>query len=256
MRNANEIISIASVRVHSNAFSHLPAMLAMAAALLGTAALTAQSSRNLQSTSKASAHSHRKSGSRNARTLVTQPAPPPEAVAPTQPAPEMPHWPVNSDPAQPAVTWDSHGLRIDAANASLHQILDQVASATGAKVEGLGTDERVFGEYGPGEARDVLSQLLHGSGYNVLLIGDQGQGTPREIVLSARRPGSSNQNAARQPVSIQEPQEDEVVEQPEIQEPPPSIPQPPRTPQQVMQELLQRQQQMNQPLLNPPQPPK
>jgi len=229
-------------------------MLAMAAALFGTAALTAQSSTNVQTTSKPSAHSGNKSGSRHARTLVTQPAPAP--VAPAPPPPELPHWPANSDPTQPAVTWDSHGLRIDAANASLHQILDQVASATGAKVEGMGTDERIFGEYGPGEARDVISQLLHGSGYNLLLIGDQGQGTPREIILSARRPGGNTQNAARQPVAIQEPQEDEVVEQPEVQEPPPSIPAPPRTPQQVMQELLQRQQQMNQPLLNPPQPPK
>jgi hypothetical protein len=169
----------------------------------------------------------------------------------------MPKWPVNSDPAKPAVTWDSHGLRIDAANASLHQILDQVATATGAKVEGMGNDERVFGQYGPGEARDVLSQLLHGSGYNVLLIGDQGQGTPREIVLSARQSGGPTQNAVRTMTPVQDSQDDEVVEQPEVPEQPPTnTPPPPRSPQQVMQELLQRQQQMNQPVLNPPPPPR
>jgi len=35
-------------------------------------------------------------------------------------------------------------------------------------------------------ARDVLSELLDGSGYNVLMIGDQGQGTPRTLVLTAK----------------------------------------------------------------------
>ncbi len=53
----------------------------------------------------------------------------------------------------------------------------------------MGQDQRIFGAYGPGPARDVLSQLLDGSGYNVLMIGDQGQGTPRRIVLSARPAG-------------------------------------------------------------------
>jgi hypothetical protein len=87
------------------------------------------------------------------------------------------------------VTWDSHGLRIEATNSSLQQILKDVSTATGAKVDGLGADERVFGEFGPGQARDVLSKLLHGSGYNVIMIGDQGQGAPRQIVLSSRHSG-------------------------------------------------------------------
>ncbi len=259
MSNAHHIISKASLKAHSSTFNNLPAIFAMAAALLATTALTAQSAAHPQGTGKSPAPSASKSRNRHARTLVTPPTPVPAPVIPA-PVPEMPHWPVNNDPAKPAVTWDSHGLRIDAANASLHQILDQVATVTGAKVEGMGADERVFGEYGPGEARDVLSQLLHGSAYNVLLIGDQGQGTPRQIVLSARRAGGGSQNAARQPAPIQDTPEDEMVEQPEIPEPqPPVNPPPPRTPQQVMQELLQRQQQMNQPLLNPqqqpPQPP-
>jgi hypothetical protein len=166
---------------------------------------------------------------------------------------------VNDAPGKPAVTWDSHGLRIDATNASLHQILNEVSAATGAKVEGLGSDERVFGEYGPGEARDVLGQLLNGSGYNVLMIGDQGEGTPRQIVLSARSKGNSPP-AANHPQPQDMPDED-VPEQPETEEQPPPppiingrppmIPQapqgPPRTPQQVLQELQQRQQQLQDP---------
>jgi hypothetical protein len=104
---------------------------------------------------------------------------------------------VNETPGKPAITWDSQGLKIDATNSSLRQILNDVSTATGAKVEGFGTDERVFGEYGPGQARDVISQLLHGSGYNVLLIGDQGAGTPRQIVLSTRK-AASTQGQAQQ----------------------------------------------------------
>jgi hypothetical protein len=180
----------------------------------------------------------------------------PEQPAPAPPAPEQPHWPVNDTPGDPSVTWDSHGLHIAATNSSLHQILNQVSAATGAKVEGMGADERVFGEFGPGEARDVLSQLLNGSSYNVLMIGDQGEGTPRQIVLSARH-SAKDSGSANRPNPNQDAQDDEAPEQPEVEEQPPQpplinrppmIPQgppgAPRTPQQVLQELQQRQQQM------------
>jgi hypothetical protein len=118
---------------------------------------------------------------------------PPLVVTP--PPPEPPHWPANERPADASVTWDSHGLLISAQNSSLRQILSDVSAATGAKVEGLGADQRIFGSYGPGKAREVLSQLLDGTGYNVLMIGDQGEGPPRQIVLTSRN-GSNAQAAA------------------------------------------------------------
>jgi len=96
------------------------------------------------------------------------------------------------------VVWDSHGLLIVASNSSLAQILKQVSAETGVKVAGMGADERVFGTYGPGPARDVLSRLLDGSAYNVLMIGDQGQGAPLRIVLS---PSSTVAAAAPQTAS-------------------------------------------------------
>ncbi len=189
------------------------------------------------------------------------PAPAPAPVdppAPAPPAPEPPHWPVNDTPAKPSVTWDSQGLRIQAANSSLHEILNQVSADTGAKVEGIASDERVFGEFGPGTARDVISQLLHGSSYNVLMIGDQGAGTPRQIVLSTRRTGNTPASANRS--DQQDSPDEDVPEQPEADDQPvqpPMIngrppmqmvpqgpPGAPRTPQQVLQELQQRQQQM------------
>ncbi|HEV2486433.1 MAG TPA: hypothetical protein VGT08_12945 [Terracidiphilus sp.] len=180
----------------------------------------------------------------------------------TPPAPVLPNWPANDHPAKATVVWDSQGLRIEASNSSLGQILKDVATATGAKVEGLGSDQRIFGSFGPGKARDVLSQLLDGSGYNVLMIGDQGQGTPREIVLSAQLKRDAPQVANNQTGANDEntDNDEQPVPQPQPQ-PPPNIRNgfepgaPPRTPQQIMQEMQQRQQQieqMQQPT-NPPQ---
>lgn len=199
----------------------------------------------------------KKSSSHRARAAEVQPPAPADQPALTPPLPEPPQWPVNETPAKASVTWDASGLKIQANNSSLHDILNEVSTDTGAKVEGMGTDERVFGEYGPGTARDVLSQLLHGSSYNVLMIGDQGAGTPRQIVLSARRSGPAQSQANR----ASQDQPDEDVPEPEVDEqppmPPPMVngrpaippmqqgpPGAPRTPQQVLQELQQRQQQI------------
>ena len=85
----------------------------------------------------------------------------------------------------------------------------EVATLTGAKLEGFDADQRVFGAYGPGPARDVLSQLLLGSGYNVVMIGDQGQGTPRRIVLSLRHAGSATTAATPAPANDEEADTDE-----------------------------------------------
>jgi hypothetical protein len=180
---------------------------------------------------------------------VTPPAPPP-----------APNWPANDRPSDASVTWDSHGLRVVAANSSLSQIMKAISTQTGATLEGMNKDERIFGVYGPGPARDVITELLDGSGYNVLMIGDQGQGTPRQIVLTAQSPagaqpaGANNQSAAAQ---AQEEAEAEQEAQPEP--PPQEQPQaqsgagapgapavPVRSQQEMIQQLQQRQQQVQQ----------
>jgi hypothetical protein len=119
--------------------------------------------------------------------------PPVDATPPLQvvAVPELPHWPANEKPEPAHVVWDSHGLSIDAANSSLSDILTEISTLTGAHVDGFATDARVYGKYGPAPARDVLSQLLDGTGYNVMMIGDLGQGAPRQIVLSTRTAGSA-----------------------------------------------------------------
>jgi hypothetical protein len=180
----------------------------------------------------------------------TQPgAEPAPAAAAAQPKP--PDWPANNQPTEASVVWDSHGLRIVATNSSLAQILKDVTAKTGATLEGMGKDERIFGTYGPGPALDVLSLLLDGSGYNVLLIGDQGQGTPRRIVLSARPAGTAQPPGNFNPgTSNDEETESEPQPQPEPQPapvregPPPGVPV--HTPQQILQEMQQRQQQQQQ----------
>ena len=191
-----------------------------------------------------------------ARDASTQHRPAPEAVAGRPPASLAPLWPAYQPLNQARVSWDSRGLEIEASNSSLSQILHQIAADTGAKLEGLTQDQRVFGSYGPGPRSDVLLKLLDGSGYNVLMIGGRDAATPLEIVLSARLPASpqtatNNQNRGN---SVN----DEAGKQlkPELQPNYPSEPQPiqnpfasggpPRDPQEFMQEILQRQQKIDQ----------
>jgi hypothetical protein len=157
------------------------------------------------------------------------------------------------------VSWDSHGLEIHASNSSLNQILQQVAADTGARLEGLSQDQRVFGSYGPGSVLDVLWKLLDGSGYNVLMIGNRDADAPLEIVLSARPPACPQTAANNQ--NRRNSENGEAGEQPEPEPKPDYSPQPPspqpiqnpfgngesqHDPRQFMQEILQRQQKIDQ----------
>ena len=216
--------------------------------LCGALALRAQAPATpVPSTMSTPAHKKAHPHKRPAAVKVQPPAAPVVAVPATPTAPEAPKWPANEKPSPASVTWDSQGLRIDAANSSLAQILTDVSTATGAKVEGFDADQRVFGAYGPGPAREVLSQLLQGSGYNVLMIGDQGQGTPREILLSSRHAGPAT--AAVNPAPARD-EDADTDEQPQPGQPPNRpgfVPGRHLTPQQIQQQ----RQQPGQPTSNP-----
>jgi hypothetical protein len=190
----------------------------------------------------------------------------PSAASPSTTSPQAafapisapaPIWPANDQPGHASVVWDSQGLRIEAQNSSLKQIMNDVSTATGTTVEGLDSDQRVFGVYGPGRARDVLSQLLQGSSYNVMMMGDLGEGTPRQILLSVREKGEAHPAATGNQTSTAADEDTDAEEPQPIQ--PGQVPirpgftpgAPPRTPQQIMQEMQQRQQQNQQPA-NPP----
>jgi len=244
---------------------HRPAHAALLAALALFAAISLQAAQPFDAqppSTKPAAAPLKKPVHRKPHPSAVNPAPAPVPVvsAPAPPPPpELPHWPLNDLPAQASVAWDSQGLRIIAANSSLQQILKDVSTATGTKVEGLASDQRIFGAYGPGQARDVLAQLLDGTGYNVLMIGDQGQGLPRQLVLSVRTVGGAQSARSASPARSSE-EDVEVDEPPQEVQPQPQPPQPvqppvrpgfapggpPRTPQQIMQEMQQRQQQLQQ----------
>ena len=139
--------------------------------------------------------------------------------------PVAPKWPANEEPKSASVSWDSRGLGIAASNSSLNQILKEVATVTGAKLTGLGKDQRIFGAYGPGPAREVLSKLLDGSGYNVLLTGGQGGAPLTQIVLSTRGSGGQQPQAKPRPANSDEDAEDEEAPEPDEAEQPPAPPQ-------------------------------
>ena len=82
-------------------------------------------------------------------------------------------------------------LSIHADNSSLAAILHEFAAKSGMQVEGLGGDERVFGSFGPGAPRDVLADLLNGTAYNLVLLGDLSNGAPRELILTPATHGGA-----------------------------------------------------------------
>ena len=181
-----------------------------------------------------------------------------EAIVERPPAPAL-IWPAAQPPNQAKVSWDSRGLEIEASNSSLNEILHQIAADTGAKLEGLIQDQRVFGSYGPGRGRDVLLKLLDGSGYNVLIIGGRDADAPLEIVLSARSPANpqaaaNNQNrnnskdneAVKQLESKLEPNYPQEPSRPQPNQDPFANGGPQRDPLESMQEILQRQQKIDQ----------
>jgi hypothetical protein len=90
-------------------------------------------------------------------------------------------------PPQPAtITLSGGKLAVKADNSSLTQILDQLGKSSGMTISGLSRDQRVFGDYGPGDPSQILSELLEGTGYNVLMTGLTREGTPRNLVLSTQ----------------------------------------------------------------------
>lgn len=95
---------------------------------------------------------------------------------------------IASEPAmRPAVVTLKDGeLTVRANDSDLSQILKELATISGMAIDGLNNGPRVFGVYGPGNSRDVLSALLIDSGYNYIMVGNAGSGTPRQLLLTPR----------------------------------------------------------------------
>ncbi|MGH9607040.1 MAG: hypothetical protein ACRD3N_15235 [Terracidiphilus sp.] len=193
----------------------------------------------------------RRRAAAHARAASIERRPAPESMAALPAAPPAPIWPANQPPNQAKVSWDSRGLEIEASNSSLDQILRQVAVDTGAKLQGLTRDRRIFGIYGPGPSRDVLSKLLDGSGYNVLMIGGRDADGPLEIVLSVSSPASLQRSGNNRNRSNSD---DDEADPPPVPPRPPPMETPfgngdagkPENPQQIMEDILARQHKIDQ----------
>ncbi len=187
------------------------------------------------------------------------------AVEPAPIVPVAPPAPLNmfEQPAVPAtVTARKNVLTVKADNSSLTQILHQVSTATGMQLDGLGSDERVFGSFGPGAPREVLTALLNGTSYNIVMVGDLPNGAPRQLMLT-RRDGSAPKTPAANPqhAAGDDDSSDDTGASDDPDEPPPApppmqnlppgqpIPQGVRTP----QNWQQLQQMRNLPTSAPPQ---
>jgi hypothetical protein len=113
------------------------------------------------------------------------------AQSPALPAtPPTAAQPAAAAPAQPAthrakVVYAQGQLEITADNSSLNQILRDVARQTGMKITGGVAEQRVYGKYGPGAPGVILTNLLEGSGSNMLLRENPAH-APTELVLTSR----------------------------------------------------------------------
>jgi hypothetical protein len=89
------------------------------------------------------------------------------------------------------VTYQNGQLTIDAENITLAAVLELVAKKTGAVIDvppGSGLDP-IFEHVGPGQANDVLTQLLKGSQFNFVIVSSpQHRSEPEQVLLSLRQP--------------------------------------------------------------------
>jgi hypothetical protein len=177
-------------------------------------------------------------------------------------------------------------LTIAAENSSLDEILGEIARLTGMKITGGVNDERVYGKYGPDSAQVVLSELLDGTGTNMLLL-ETPRHTLAELVLSPRNGGPTppspsfsrddERNEENLPPGLagrrrefppggRHPRFDEPSQENRMPEPPQGAPAPPsngetatpqgdaaqqspngvKTPQQIYEELVKQQAQQQQ----------
>jgi hypothetical protein len=179
------------------------------------------------------------------------------AAAPTPAAGFPPS--VLDQPAQPAkIDLAAGKLTVQADNSSLTAILNQVSTSAGMTIDGLNKDVRVFGTYGPGDPREILSALLDGTGYNVLMFGKTTTGTPSQLTLTPRGAAiPAGQASGVHNAVMQNQDDDEDAGPTQYQDapaatPPQGVTPPPnpnggvRSPQQMLQELQQMHQQQQQ----------
>ena len=139
----------------------------------------------------------------------------PAPVATPQPAaaPAPPLRPEQMPATPPQVAFRNGQLTITAQNSTLGDILRAVRNQTGAAVDvPANATERVVGNFGPGPARDVLSSLLNGSHFNYVLMGSATNPDALEHVILTVKSGPEQPAAASATASATPPAPAENVE--------------------------------------------
>jgi hypothetical protein len=152
--------------------------------------------------------------------LGAQPAVSPAQTLDAPPTPALS--PEQSPPAAPQVLYSQGRLKISAHNATLRDVLAMVHAQTGTQIEGPANqaNERVVVELGPAPVGEVLRDLLQGSKFDYVIVGNADRPGVEKLILSIRgpAPAQSVAQAARAP----EPPEEE----PEVEEPAVAAPEP------------------------------
>jgi len=107
---------------------------------------------------------------------------------------EPPATPAQRPPHRAEITFTSGTLSVLANNSSLNQILREISRATGITISGGVSDERVFGQYGPGAPAQVLAALLDGTSSNIVFVHagvSADTQVPAELILTPRLGGPS-----------------------------------------------------------------
>jgi len=102
------------------------------------------------------------------------------------------------------VTLENGLLTVDAKNSKLSQIMGQIAVAGSMSLEGEVDNSRVYGVYGPGVPSAVITRLLEGAGYNLLMVGVGPEGAPRELVITRKTGGATPPSPAAVAVAAPE----------------------------------------------------
>lgn len=145
------------------------------------------------------------------------PQTPTPAVIPAQPTPQtaqVPQRPAEMPPKPPRVSYAGGQLTVIADNSTLNDVLNGIRSAAGIKMEGLsGSNDRVFGQFGPASPRVVIDSLLSGSHYDFIILSAlETPDTVQRVILSPRASSPSGTVAASQGRAFNRPaQEDNDV---------------------------------------------
>jgi hypothetical protein len=109
-------------------------------------------------------------------------------------------------PVPPQVSYQNAQLTIVAPNSTLGDILRAVRKQTGAEIEIPVAPERVVTHLGPGPAREVVAELLNGSRFNYVLLGSPGDGALLTRVVLVAKTGPENVSSPNGPAIAEQPQ--------------------------------------------------